>query len=139
MNAAEETFVRTFVARDLRDRWLTRLAAERTRAKLLGKLAHDLLPDLDSRFVYDKESPPPEIAAQVRRELEAWRKGNPDQLCHVIANSERDGRLISLGEAERDYQLTFGAIIIVVPDRLAYYHTERSNLSRQPFYVLFHP
>jgi len=35
--------------------------------------------------------------------------------------------------------LTFGAIIIVIPDKLAYYHTERSNINKQPFYVLLHP
>ncbi len=46
---------------------------------------------------------------------------------------------MNLEEAETDYYLTFGAIIIIIPDKLAYYHTERSNLNMQPFYVMFRP
>jgi hypothetical protein len=41
--------------------------------------------------------------------------------------------------AESDYLLTAGAVIIIIPDKLAYYHTEQSNLNRQPFYILFRP
>lgn len=104
---------------------------------MLHKLAHDFVAELDPRFIYDKDNPPPQIARQIQSILKSWKKANPEQLCHIIANSKRDGQEMSLEEAEDDYWLTFGAIIIIIPDKLAYYHTERSNLSRQPLYVLF--
>ena len=139
MNPTEETFVKTFIARDRRDRWLSFLASEKNRGKLLHRLAHVLEDDLDPRFVYDKEAPPPEIKVQVRKVLTDWRRANPKQLCHVIVNGDKDGETLNLTEAESDYDLTCGAIIIVVPDKLAYYHPERDNISRQPFKLLLHP
>jgi hypothetical protein len=139
MHAVEETFVRTFITKRLRDRWLTRLQPEKTRTKLLHKLGHVFVEQLDPRFVYDKDNPPPDIARQIQKTLAAWKKANPEQLCHIMAASERDGQTVSLRDVEQDYWLTFGAVIIIIPDKLAYYHTERSNLSKHPFYVLFRP
>ena len=140
MHASEETFVTTFIVRDRRESWLSRLAAPKTRAKQVNRLAHTLHRDLDDRYVYDQASPPPQVAIQVEFVLAQWRKSNPWHLCHIIAvSSERDGQTMTLEEAEADYLLTFGAVIIIIPDKLAYYYTERSNLNRQPFYVLFHP
>jgi len=135
----EEVFVKTFISRDRRERWLTFLSDKKSRSKLFRKLSHSLLTDLDPRFVYYKDNPPPEIALQVQRTLNEWKKTNPKQLCHVIAHGEMDKQEMSLKNAETGYELSFGAIIIVIPDKLAYYHTERSNLSMQPFYILFHP
>ena len=97
----------------------------------------DFISDLDPRYVFDKDNPPPEIAAKVQKELNAWKKANPKQLCYIIADGDEDGQTMSLQEAEIAYSLTFGAIIILIPNKLAYYHTERSNLSKLPFYVLF--
>lgn len=139
MNQTEETFVKTFIVRERRERWLSFLASEKNRGKLRQRLAHFLENDLDSRFVYDKETPPPEVKAQARKVLDDWRKANPKQLCYVIVNGNKDGETMTLADAESDYDLTCGAIIIVVPDKLAYYHPERDNISRQPFKLLFHP
>jgi hypothetical protein len=140
MNPSEETFVRTFILRDRRERWLSFLPSEKNRVKLLHRLAHVLEDDLDPRFVYDKEMPPPEVNAQVQNVLSDWRKTNPKQLCHLIVNSSnKDGQMMKLAEAESDYDLTSGAVIILIPDKLAYYHPERDNLSRQTFKLLFHP
>lgn len=138
MNQAEEIFVKTFIKKDLRERWLNRLALDRARTKLLRKLSHNGLSDLDPRFVYDKEALPSEIALAVNKTLNQWKKTNHDELCRIISAGEHDGELLKLDDAESSYGLTFGAIIIIIPDKLAYYHTERSNLNRQPFYVLFH-
>jgi hypothetical protein len=138
MNQMEETFVRTFILRERRERWLSFLPSEKNRHKLLHRLAHVLEDDLDPRFVYDKETPPPEVKAQVHPVLSAWRKANPKQLCHVIVNGTKDGQMMKLADAESDYDSTCGAVIIVIPDRLAFYHPERDNLSRQPFKLLFH-
>ncbi|MES2462835.1 MAG: hypothetical protein V4671_19810 [Armatimonadota bacterium] len=130
MNPIEETFVKTFIARERRDRWLSFLASDKNRSKLLRRLSHVLEDDLDPRFVYDKEAPPPEVNAQVQKTLTDWRKANPKQLCHVIVNGSKDGQMLNLAEAESDYDLTIGAIIIVIPDKLAFYHPERDNWSR---------
>ena len=140
-NPIEETFVRTFIARDKRERWLSCLASEKSknRLKVVGRLAHVLEKDLDPRFVFDKEAPPAAIAAQAEEALASWRKANPKQLCYLIAYSEKDGQTMPLEDAEADFDLTNGVIIIVIPDTLAYYHPERDNISRQPFKLLFHP
>jgi len=138
LNDIEATFVNTFIARDLRERWRTRLAPAKTRCKQLNRLAHTFIDDLDPQYVYDKDNPPAHVATQLQPVLTNWKRAQPRQLCYIIAlSSERDGQMMSLPEAEADFQLTFGAIIIIIPDTLAYYHTERSNLSKQPFYVLF--
>jgi hypothetical protein len=140
MNTIEETFIKTFVTRDRRESWLHRLAAPKTRIKQLHRLSHSFDRDLDHRYLYDKEHPPAHVAVKVERLLTEWKKFNRHHLCHIIAfSSKRDGQLMNLEEAETDYSLTFGAVIVVIPDRLAYYHTERSNLSQQPFYILFRP
>ncbi len=140
MNTIEETFITTFVTRDRRESWLRRLASPKTRAKQLHHLAHSFDRDLDHRYLYDKEQLPADVASKVEQLLMAWKKAKPQHLCHIIAvSSERDGQLMNLEETETDYLLTFGAVIIISPDRLAYYHPERSNLSQQPFYVLFRP
>lgn len=139
MNTIEETFVRTFISRVRRDRWLTLLPEENGRRKLLRKLSHMLLADLDPRFVFDKDDPPAEIAIQIGEVLKQWQRTNLEQWCHIICHTEKDGTRMKLPEAEQDYGLTCGAIIILIPDKLVYYHTERSNINRQPFYVLFRP
>jgi hypothetical protein len=135
----EKQFVNAFIARDKRERWLTLLPDERKRVKLLNRLAHVGTEDLDPRFTFDKEKPPPEIAAQVQKLRKPWEGSQPDRLCYLIANGRRDGETMALEDAESDYDLTTGAIIILIPDKLAYYHTERDNISRQPFYVLYRP
>lgn len=77
---------------------------------------------------------------QIEAVLHAWKRIHPQQLCHIIAlDSDRDGKMLPLPDALADYGLTAGAILILIPDRLAYYLSERSNLNRQPFYVLFKP
>jgi hypothetical protein len=139
MNEIEEAFVKTFISRDRRGRWLSCLPDEKKRGKVLHKLAHTLTEYLDPRFVYEKDNLPPDIAAPVEKLLQEWKRANPKQLCYIICNGDRDGEQMSLPDAEADYELTFGAIIILIPDKLAYYHTERSNLNKQPYYVLFHP
>ena len=140
MNVIEEVFVKTFVARNMRSRWLTRLVSIKTRSKILGRLAHTFELDLDPRFVYDKDNLPTDIAVRVEKVLNHWKKANPEHLCHIMASSrDRDGEMMNLEEAEADYSLTFGAVIIIIPHKLAYYHTERSNINKEPFYVLFHP
>jgi hypothetical protein len=140
-NDTEAIFINTFIRREFRERWRMRLASAKTRSKHLNRLAHTFADDLDPRYVYDKENLPTPVANQVQSVLTSWKRAQPKQPCYVIAiSNERDGQTMSLPEAEADFQLTFGAIIILIPDTLAYYHTERSNLSKQPFYVLFrHP
>jgi hypothetical protein len=140
MSIAEETFIKTFVMRDRRETWLNRLASPKTRSKQLNHLAHTFDRDLDQRYMYQKDELPPHVKSKVNDLLAEWKKSDSKQLCHIIAiSSERDGHIMSLQDAETDYLLTFGAIIIIIPDKLAYYQSERSNISQQPTYVLFRP
>ena len=140
MNQTEETFIKTFVARDKRSRWLSLIAKDKTRLKLTQRLSHVFHTDLDSRFIFDKEEPPTDIKVQVERVLEEWKAADPNQMCHLIADyRDKDGIMMNLQEAESDYDLAFGVIIIVIPDKLAFYHPERDNISRQPCKILFRP
>ena len=59
MNDIETTFVNTFISRDKRERWVSRLASDSGRSKLLNRLAHVFVDDLDPRFVFDKDAVPP--------------------------------------------------------------------------------
>lgn len=140
MNEVEEAFVKTFIVRDKRERWLSLLGLQKSRRKLTDRLAHVFESDLDQRFVYDKEEPPEKIEVQVQKTLEEWKTHNPKQLCHIIAcKREKDGQKMRLVDAELDYDLTFGAIIIIAPHKLAFYHPERDNISKQPLKLLFRP
>ena len=135
---AEKLWVQTFVARDRRERFLFLLGAGK-RAKAMKKLSHQLDHDLDPRFVFDKEKPPPEVALQIKKVLDRWKHTNPAQTCYIITHGHLPHEMMNLQKAQTSFELTFGAIIILIPDVLAYYHTERSNIDIQPFYVLFHP
>jgi hypothetical protein len=139
LNEAEEIFIKTFIQKELRSRWLTRLASDRTRIKQLNRLAHTFIDDLDRRYVYEKDKLPIEVSQSVQKLLSEWKKSNPAELCHVVSACDKDGEAMSLNTADKVDSLTFGAIIIIIPNKLAYYHTERSNLNMQPFYVLYHP
>lgn len=140
MNEIEEMFIKAFITRDKRSRWLSLLGKDKTRRKLTNRLAHVFDTDLDSRFVFDKEEPPAQIKVQVERVLTKWKAEHPQQICHLIAQcQDKDGVMMNLQEAELDYDLTFGVIVIVIPGKLAFYHPERDNISRQPFKVLFRP
>src|SRR4051812_21184888 len=108
MNEAEVSFVNAFVAKDRRERWLTLLASDKRRAKQVDRLAHVFHKDLDPRFLYDKDAPPPNIAAEVQKLLSRWTGANPKELCHIIANNSGvDGTTMRLAEAEEDDRLTF--------------------------------
>ena len=79
MNTIEETFVKTFIKRDRRQSWLQRLAAPKTRAKHVHRLAHTLDRELDERYMYDKARLPTQIAIQVEHLLMRWKKANPNK------------------------------------------------------------
>jgi hypothetical protein len=135
---AEAAFVNAFILGNKRERWLSCLASEKKRNKVLIRLAHVFETDLDPRFVYEKANPPLEIQEEVQLLLAQWRKKNPTELFHLIVyGHDKDGTTMPLVEAESDFDLTFGVVIIIIPNKLAYYHPEQDNLSRQPFKLLF--
>ena len=139
MNPIEEAFVKAFIAPDRKDRWLQFLPSEKNRTKILARLPHTFYEDCDPRFVYDKRNLPPKIAAQVEAALTEWRTANPAQMCHIIAcSSEQDGTMMRFADTARELPQGFGAIAIVIPDRLAYYYAE-NYLNKEPHYVLFRP
>jgi len=53
----ESEFVRSFVIRELRERYLAKLASAKHRRGILDRLNHQFLSDLDSRFIVRGEQP----------------------------------------------------------------------------------
>jgi hypothetical protein len=143
MNTEIETrFVTAFVKKEQRERYLTLLASAERRHKILNRFAHSAAQDFEARFLYEEENLPQEIADAIAQTLTVQRKTNPTPSGYVLGGGNRDGQTIPLSEIsqiDRDAGISFGAIIILIPDTLAYYRTERSNLNRQPFYILFRP
>jgi hypothetical protein len=139
MALAEKVFVQNFIARDKRERWLEFLVSEKNRLKVVSRLFDLSRADLDPRFIYERDRLPPGVTAGVEKLLTQWKEADPKQLCHVIAySSDRDGVRMRLDEAERDTTLMSGAVFILIPDRLAYYQTDRQP-DKVNKYVLFRP
>ncbi|MDQ6630225.1 MAG: hypothetical protein M3Y82_00525 [Verrucomicrobiota bacterium] len=140
MNETEETFVRTFITKEKQNRWLSLLPLKKGRSKMLSRFAHIFVDDVRQKFLHNRDSLTREVAHQIEKVLDVWKKANPEQLCHIMAyNHKIDGQRMNFAGAEASYGLTFGGVIIVVPNKLAFYYTERSNINKEPFYVLFNP
>src|SRR3712207_5216845 len=120
MNEHEAAFVRAFVVKDKRDRYLQHLAHPKRRRKLLDDLNHN--PDFEPSYMthlpfghYDSEA-----VVKLLREKGA---GNE---CHIIADdSDCDGLDLPLKEAiEYAIRHSWGIVVLCVSERLAYYKME---------------
>lgn len=116
MNEHEAAFVRAFVRRERRDRYLLLLAGPAKRRKILDRLQH--------RAWVDFLLPPPlPKAARNAAAVEALlrTRGAPDT-CRVIAHAhEFEGREVRLAEALAAAEVhDFGMIVSCVPGRLVF-------------------
>ena len=111
----EEATVRTFVARNRQDRWLSGLATKKRRQQTVDRLhgEADFREDLRQRYAGDLSS--------LERELR--RRGAPDT-CHVIGGSQ-DGEDRALRGALAAAVDGYGGVLLVcVPGTLAVHFPE---------------
>jgi hypothetical protein len=107
----ETAFVRSFIVRERRERWLSQLALPKKRGHLLDRLNHQFHEDLDARFVMT--SGPPMTGHD-------WKE------CYAIASEARfDGRFVSASEvADVVSAAYFGIVVSIIPGKLACYKDE---------------
>ena len=107
----ESAFVRSFIIRERRDRYIAKLANPKQRAAFLDRLNHQFHRDIDNRFVC--ESPDRKIP-------------DGDEICYLIASErEFDGRLVAASDVPEILSSAyFGIIVSYVPGKLAAYKDE---------------
>jgi hypothetical protein len=106
----ETAFVQTFIRRERRDRWLSKLSLSKHRRSFLDRLNHSFRDDLDERFISVESRVWP---VDIER-------------CYMIADeSEYDGRHVTSAEAaDAVSSATFGIVVSFVPGMLACYKDE---------------
>ena len=106
----ETAFVQSFIMRERRERYLTKLASRKKRRTFLDHLNHQFRRDLDARF----------IAYGAR----TW-PNNVNQ-CYILADEVQfDGKLLSSSEAaDAVSSACFGIVVSFVPGKLACYKDE---------------
>jgi hypothetical protein len=113
----EEAFTKAFLRSEKRARFIQGLSQPRHRKETLSQLSRQLpyLPDLATEVPPHQDYPEP-----LEKSLRAKGAG---PTCHVVAEGlKADGREVPLGEALRLVCMSeFGAILMCVPGRLAYY------------------
>jgi superfamily II DNA or RNA helicase len=116
----EREFVKAFVPRERRERWLELLANPKQRQKITLQLAHNAVFRSDRIVAIE----PRQQHAKPLSEL-LTRKGAPE-LCYVISESEElDGREMLLVDALKAIVgYGMGSIVSCIPGRLAYYEAE---------------
>ncbi len=129
----EEAFVRAFIQRTKRDRYLEALAHPKRRNKILNRLNHSW--DFDDRFVelIDKRDDCPEGLLQV-----LLRKGaKASASTYMFADEpEFDQHTLPLDQAvEAVYEACFGVVLCVVPGKLAFVRQEEPG----PGFLLVRP
>lgn len=116
----EETFVKTFIASDKRERYLAFLASAKNRRKFMARLYHALetVPACTTHIASRDN-----FAEKVGRTL--LQKG-AGKMCYVISPEEDwDGQEMPFGEMlEEVLRLDSVAILCCLPGKLAYYKAE---------------
>jgi hypothetical protein len=107
----ETAFVRSFIIRERRERWLSQLVLPKKRGRLLDRLNHRFYKDLDARFV----------TASIPYVL-----GHDSNECYVIASEDKyDGRFVSASEVADVLSVAyFGIVVSIIPGKLACYKDE---------------
>ena len=121
MRSEEETFVRTFVAREKQQRWLDLLASAKSRRKITQRLYGGPPGDFNPALIQELA---PADADDLVEKLTAMGAGPS---CWIIA---ADGKLDGTSESLREaVEATYGGwrdgvVLMCVPDRLAYVEAE---------------
>lgn len=114
-----ERFVRAFVVKEKRGRWLTLLASEKGRKKLVGTFYHHY--EFDFRFAeqFDPKASPRDILDRLRKEG----AGTTGML--LSSDCDLDGRTMNTRQAvEAMYASGSGTYLVFDPDHLAYFESE---------------
>jgi hypothetical protein len=126
VNEHEQAFVQEFVLSQRRNRYIHLLSSAKKRRTFRNRMAHALVGDLDSRFLYDEDALPDDAKKRIDRLLNQF--GRSSAPCHTMCEVEMlDGQDLTLGEAEAKWDFLSGLIISVVPGKLIYYRPERPN------------
>jgi hypothetical protein len=108
------------------------MSSTKQRSKFRNRIAHALIDDLDSRFVYDEDSIPDDAVKKLHPLL--VQVGKLRAQCYIMCEVETlDRQQMTLERAEAEWDSLSGIIISVVPGRLIYYRPERPSTN----YVLF--
>ena len=120
MNPHEEQFVRSFIVRKKRDRYLTQLESKKGRPALLNGFNH--CHDLDRRYVTlipSNQQSATSIESLLRQ------KGAPGT-CYVMSGDrDIDGREMSLSDAlDEIVGVNIGTFVSCLPGKLGYFEME---------------
>ena len=119
-NPAEEAFTKAFIRSEKRARFLQFLSDPKHRREQLDRLGRDLpcMPGFTTPVPGHQDFP-----GELEKLLTARGAG---PTCHVIAAGLRsDGRQLPLREALNQVCMSeFGALLLCLPERLAYYKPE---------------
>ncbi|TWT49548.1 hypothetical protein Pla22_47450 [Rubripirellula amarantea] len=107
--AHESGFVRSFLIRERRDRYLSQLQLPKKRGTLLDRLNHRFHRDLDDRHICDSPTLPP-----------------LDTLCYIIASEDKlDGNFVPASDVpDLLASAAFGIVVSYIPGKLAAYKDE---------------
>ena len=107
----EAAFVRAFIIRERRERYLSQLALPKKRAKLLDRINHRFDKDLDHRWISESQPTSVPIA---------------NHSCYIIAaERDYDGRIVSAREVPEILSAAFfGIVVSCVPGKLACFKGE---------------
>ncbi|TWU50747.1 hypothetical protein Poly51_40400 [Rubripirellula tenax] len=107
--AHETGFVRSFIIRERRDRYLSQLQLPKKRGSFLDRLNHRFQRDLDDRCICDSPTMPP-----------------LDTVCYIIASEhELDGRFVPASDVSDILaSAAFGIVVSFVPGKLVTYKDE---------------
>ncbi len=107
----EAAFVDAFVIRERRERFRSQLASKKKRIKLLDRLNHRLLDDIDPRFVFSSPShtlPPPTTQ------------------CYILASEAKlDSTFVAVSDVDTILaDAFFGLLVSYIPGKVVAYKDE---------------
>src|SRR5688572_4218259 len=116
----EESFVTAFIVPDKRSRYLELLKNRKRRREILERLNHHL--DYDASLATQVSG----ADASLGNLEQLLRSKGAGDMCHVVGDQlELDGQEIALAEGlEAVGSHDFGAAVLCVPGKLAYYKPE---------------
>jgi len=121
----EAEYIKAFVTKDRRDRYLTLSGSKKGRRKFLTLIAHDHIYDLTPGCFY--QIPPTDLTQDKILQILAELSVRKD--CYTISEySKIDKQTLLLSDALSEiFGRGMGTILSIVPGKLAYYESENRN------------